>query len=187
MTITSMASKRSGHKYVVEEELGRGGMGVVYRALQVELEREVALKRLLGKMSLKEHQRFKREIQSGFVLRHPNVIKILDCGELDGELYFTMELLQASSLDDLLDKSGPLPTKTILSVATQISEAPQHCHRMGFLHRDIKPSNIMVDENGHVTLMDFGLARGDKQTVLTRQGKRLGTPHYIWLKNRRSR
>ncbi|MBI4862683.1 MAG: protein kinase [Candidatus Riflebacteria bacterium] len=169
--------------YKLLSELGHGGMGVVYRALQMPLEREVAVKFLLAQIQNNPDlvKRFKREVSISIKLAHPNIIKIIDSGEMDGKLYYVMEFLsRATPLNRLIKKEGPFPPRRALDVALQLLDALDYCHAQNILHRDIKPANVMVDAEAHVTLMDFGLVKDTvESTLLTEAGRPIGTPRYM--------
>ncbi|MBI4860491.1 MAG: protein kinase [Candidatus Riflebacteria bacterium] len=162
-------------------EIGRGGMGIVYSALQLPLKREVAVKVLPGLAgdSLAMKTRFHRELESCVKLVHPNIIKIFDFGEMDGRPFFAMEYLSDSvSLEQLIDRDGPLTPQRAVAIMTQLLDALAYCHERSMIHRDVKPSNLMVRKDGHVTLMDFGLVRDLARTALTEEGLVLGTPRF---------
>lgn len=175
---------QAGHlfgKFEIEAELGRGGMGIVYRARQTDLSRVVALKLLTAGTYATEDQRrrFLGEAQLAARIRHPHIVAIHEAGELHGQLYFTMDLIHGSDLASLL-QSCVIPIRDIVSLMITIAEAVQHLHDRGILHRDLKPSNILIDEAGDPFLMDFGLARGDDSTDdPTMTGTVMGTPSYM--------
>jgi WD40 repeat protein/predicted Ser/Thr protein kinase len=164
------------------EEIGRGGMGVVYRARQRGLDRIVAVKVLLRAhfASLEERERFHREAQAAARLRHPGIVAILDVGEDDGVPWFSMEHIAGQSLEQLVRKH-PLNALEAARCARCIAEALQHAHENGVLHRDLKPSNIMLDKDNRPHITDFGIARigsGTAAAQLTRTGQMLGSPGY---------
>jgi serine/threonine protein kinase len=169
-------------QYKLLEELGRGGMGVVYRALHPKLEREVAIKFLQaeqGEIDAGAIARFKREMEALIKLSHPNVIKLLDAGESEGRLYYAMELVKARDLSAILKADGPLPPDKVASILDQVLDALAHVHASGLVHRDIKLGNIMLDDSGRAIVMDFGLARKEHGTLLTREGTMVGSPAYL--------
>lgn len=168
--------------YKIVEELGRGGMGVVYRALHPELNREVAIKFLIddaGQIGDVTRQRFRREMEVLMKLSHPSIIKVYDAGEADGRLYYVMELLRARDLHWHLRKRGRLPIAVALSVLDQMLDALEYIHESGIVHRDIKPSNIVLEDTGRAILMDFGVVRKSGATLLTQEGHAIGTPRYF--------
>lgn len=168
--------------YELLEEVGRGGVGVVFKARQKGLERIVALKLLLsGPTASKDQlQRFLTEARAAARLQHPNIVPIHDFGVHDGQHYFTMEFIEGKSLAEML-ASGPLPVRQALTVARQVAAALQYAHENGVVHRDIKPGNILIDQRGDVRVTDFGLAKENtrEQLGLTASGQVMGTPRYM--------
>jgi serine/threonine protein kinase len=175
----SVGSVLGGFK--IERELGRGGMGVVYKAHELSLNRKVALKVLAPRLSNDEEfiKRFKREAMVVAALDHPNIVKILSYGQAEGVHYFAMEYLKAQDLGQILKEKGAIPMEEALSITAQVASALEEASQRGVVHRDIKPPNIMVDELGRVRVTDFGIAyQQDSETKLTRIGTFLGTPEY---------
>ncbi|MBI4861731.1 MAG: serine/threonine protein kinase [Candidatus Riflebacteria bacterium] len=169
-------------RYRITGTLGSGGMGVVFRAVQRDLGREVALKVLLPEAaSDPEHvARFRREVQACAALSHPNIVKILDFGENDeGRIFYTMELLVARGLDEVWRERGALPADEVAVLMSQAADALAYLHERGMVHRDIKPSNLMVDGRGRLFVMDFGVVKIGGQSGLTAVGERVGTPRYM--------
>jgi len=167
--------------YQILEEMGRGAMGIVYKARQPTLERIVALKVLLAGEHASEHQigRFMREAQAIARVRHPNIVPIHDVGIFEGKHYFTMDFVEGKRLEEII-AGGGLPPAEALEVIEKAADAVAEAHRAGVIHRDIKPSNIMIDQRGEVKIMDFGLAkRMDSGTKYTRSGTTIGTPSYM--------
>ncbi|MBI4860383.1 MAG: serine/threonine protein kinase [Candidatus Riflebacteria bacterium] len=168
--------------YTVLSELGRGGMGVVYRAVQRPLGREVALKLLLGETGSgrEARDRFLLEIRACIRLSHPGIIRILDAGEMDGRPFYVMELLVGSrTLQDSLREHGPFEVPEALAIARKLLEALAYCHAEGFVHRDVKPANVMLGPGSRVTLMDFGLTKELDATAFTVEGHIVGTPRHV--------
>lgn len=169
--------------YVIEERIGRGGMSTVYKALQLSMNRHVALK-ILPRELMKDPtylQRFEREVKVVATLEHRNIVPVFDHGEFDGQPYIAMRLMNSGSVDDLL-ADGPLNTDTILKIITQVAPALDFAHTRGILHRDLKPSNVLLDDDGGAYITDFGIARllgetGHGMTITT-QGV-VGTPSYM--------
>jgi serine/threonine-protein kinase len=163
-------------------ELGRGGMGVVYRAREQSLNRLVALKVLSPTLSANPEfvERFRREAQVVAGLVHPNIVPIYAIGESRGLLYFTMEYVDGVSLRDYLKKHGVLSPFLAVKIAVQAASALSVAHAAGIIHRDIKPRNIMIDRTGRVRVMDFGLAKRVEEATagLTAEGSFLGTLRY---------
>jgi eukaryotic-like serine/threonine-protein kinase len=179
--------RRLGDRFVVEEALGAGGMGSIYRGRDERLGEEVAIKILkpahLDDAVLRE--RFRREALSLAKLRHPGIVTVLDFGEADGDLYTVLELVRGETLERVMDRERAMTILRAGPVFDQILAALEVCHENDIVHRDIKPSNVMVSSvNGalHVKLIDFGLARiGDAGAIdkLTETGTVQGTPHYM--------
>ncbi|MCU0779502.1 MAG: WD40 repeat domain-containing serine/threonine protein kinase, partial [Akkermansiaceae bacterium] len=165
------------------EEIGRGGMGVVYRARQVALDREVAVKVLLRARfaSHEERTRFHREAQAAARLRHPGIVGILDSGETEGVPWFSMDYLTGSNLEETV-REHPLQDRKAAALVRSVAEALQHAHDHGVLHRDLKPSNILLADDGCPRITDFGIARlasaGNQHSAFTRSGQMLGSPGY---------
>lgn len=167
--------------YELLEEIGRGGMGVVYRARQISLDREVAIKMILRDRlaSDGERQRFFAEARATAQLQHPGIVPVYDVGEIDGRPYFAMQYLRGRTLMDVIT-AGQLDQREAARYLEKIARAVQFAHASGILHRDIKPSNIFIDESGEPRLTDFGLAKqADTAESLTRTGVVLGTPTYM--------
>lgn len=168
-------------RYQLLEEIGRGGMGVVYKAKHVGLDRLVALKmiRLDCAVSSANAQRFRNEIESIAALDHPHIVPIFDVGEHDGQLFYTMPLLDGGNLSKQLATWPKQPRQAVVMVVA-LARALHHAHERGILHRDVKPSNILLDSKGHSFVTDFGLAkRADADVSLTETGAIIGTPTYI--------
>jgi serine/threonine protein kinase len=172
-------------QYEIYGVAGRGGMGVVYRARQLRLERDVALKvisqEIAGGPDFRE--RFARESRLAAAIDHPHVVSVYDAGEDDGELYIAMQWIEGSDLRMLLDEGGELPPRRAVTIAAQIADALEAAHRKGLVHRDVKPGNILVRRIGghdHAYLTDFGVARPlEAASSLTRTGQVLGTAGYL--------
>src|SRR5690349_15274410 len=147
--------------YVLEAEIGSGGMGVVYRARDARLGRAVALKVLPRTTDEERLARFEREARILAALSHPNIAGIHTLEEADGARFLTMELVKGTTLAALLEK-GPLPLAEALDVCRQVALALEAAHDAGIVHRDLKPGNVMVAPDGQVKVLDFGLARIDE-------------------------
>lgn len=167
-------------RYEIVAELGRGGMGVVYRAYEPALERMIALKFLSPDLMDQPGvaARLRREAISAARLRHPNIALLYEFGQSDGRPFLAMEYVPGYSLRHLLE-SGPLPYERVLRILSQIGEALEYAHIMGVVHRDVKPSNILVAPGDHAVLIDFGLAKLAESSLVTTDGAVLGTPHYM--------
>ncbi len=173
-------------RYRIIEELGRGGMGAVYRAEQVGLSREVALKVMLGRdaeATGSERARFDREMRLTARLTHPNVVRVFDFGEVDGAPFFTMELVAGESLGRRLEREGRLDVELVTTIARQVASALTEAHGLGLVHRDLKPDNLILSEvQGKVftRVLDFGVAHETADLApLTRTGAILGTALYM--------
>ena len=171
-------------RYDVKEILGAGGMGVVYRAFDRELQEPVAIKTLkpeamAGGAAL---ERFKQEIRLARKIAHRNVVRTYDLGEQNGMYYLTMEYVEGTSLKQLIVSRGKLPVEVTLTVGKQLCRALEVAHAEGVIHRDIKPQNIVVDPTGFLKVMDFGIARlanPQQGKGLTEAGTAIGTPDYM--------
>jgi tetratricopeptide (TPR) repeat protein/tRNA A-37 threonylcarbamoyl transferase component Bud32 len=167
--------------YELLEEIARGGMGVVFKARQISLNRIVAVKMVLaGILATKaDHDRFHSEAQAAALLDHPNIVPVYEVGEYEGQHYFSMGYVDGQSLGARLAE-GPLPPKEAAELVATVAEAVQYAHQQGVIHRDIKPSNIVIDCQGRPRVTDFGLAkRVDSGSDLTATGQVLGTPSYM--------
>ena len=168
-------------RYQIIEELGKGGMGKVYKAHDSEIKEKVALKLLNPEISAdtKTVERFQNELKFARKIVHKNVGRMFDLGKEKGNYYITMEYVEGQDLKKLIRQSRQLTVGTSLSIAKQICEGLEEAHRIGVVHRDLKPSNIMVDEDGNVRIMDFGIARSLKEKGITGAGVMIGTPEYM--------
>ena len=168
-------------EYELLHEIARGGQGVVYRARHTTLNREVALKMLpLGPWTTPQHvQRFRTEARATAELDHPGIVPIYDIGEVDGQHYFTMKLIEGTGLNRLAGIARLSPRR-VAEIIVDAARALQHAHDNGVLHRDIKPGNILLDPDGKPHLTDFGLAKlVETDSTVTRTRELLGTPSYI--------
>jgi serine/threonine protein kinase len=175
--------------YELLEELGRGGMGVVFRARQISLNREVAIKMILrGRLASEaDLKRFLAEASATAKLEHPNIVPVYEVGDVDGRPYFSMQLVSGQTLAQRI-AAGPMSQREAAKTVAVIARAMALAHQQGVLHRDIKPSNILIADNGKPMITDFGLAKqisdsdADEnlaRTELTRSGMLLGTPAYM--------
>ncbi|MFF2503369.1 protein kinase [Streptomyces sp. NPDC058067] len=177
-------------RYRVRSRLGRGGMGVVWRAVDEVLGREVAVKELrtytdaAGPELADLGRRMQREARAAARVRHPGVVAVHDVTEVEGRPLIVMELVDGPSLDDVLRKEGPLDAREAAAIGAKVMDALSAAHRAGVLHRDVKPGNILLDRSGRVVLTDFGIATMDdpgdgSDTHLTRSGELVGSLDYL--------
>ncbi len=167
-------------RYKIIEELGRGGMGIVYQAEDTKLKRTVALKFLPPELThiTEIKERFMREAQAAAALDHPNICTVYEFDETEETTFISMAYIEGQSLRKRID-SGPLELDEALKTAMQVAEGLQEAHKKGVVHRDIKSANIMVTETGQAKIMDFGLARVSGTTLLTKEGSTMGTIAYM--------
>jgi eukaryotic-like serine/threonine-protein kinase len=178
---------RFAGRYDIEEVLGSGGMGVVYRAFDREVGEMVALKTLLrdlGEIDPVQLERFKQELRLARRITHRNVVRTYDLGEIDGVYYITMEYVQGTTVGALIRKAGRLDVAAALTIGKQVCRALEVAHEEGIVHRDIKPQNLLVDPTGFLKVMDFGTARltegrFEPGAALTASGMVVGTPQYM--------
>ncbi len=168
-------------RYEIIEELGRGGMGAVYRAEDKKINEEVALKLINPLISSDRRviERFRQELKIARKITHRNVCRMHDLGESGGVHFITMEYVEGEDLKSLIKRIGQLPSAKALSIAGQVAEGLAEAHRLGVVHRDLKPGNIMIDRDGNAKIMDFGIARSLKTKAITGTGLIIGTPDYM--------
>jgi serine/threonine-protein kinase len=169
--------------YQIIEPIGKGSMGMVYRAKQLSMDRTVALKMLLKQLALNKDfiERFHREARIAAKLSHGNIVQAIDSGEFGGQHYFVMEFVDGTNIKLELDKGKVYSEKEAVNVILQVAEAMDHAHQKGLIHRDIKPENIMLTGDGVAKLADLGLARltADDALAQAEKGVAMGTPYYI--------
>jgi len=165
----------------VEREIGRGGMGVIYRATEVALQRPVALKVLAPGLGTapRSTERFRREARVVAELEHPNIVPVYRVGQIGGVLYIAMKLVDGRSLDSILREQGPLTVSVALYVLRAASRALAYAHKRAIVHRDIKSANLLVDGDGRVLVTDFGVALHAADLTLTEAGAVIGTPAFM--------
>ncbi len=168
-------------RYQVIKELGKGGMGRVYLVLDKEIHERIALKILNPEIAADENtvERFRNELKFSRKIAHRNVCRIFDLGEREGFKYITMEFVPGKSLQDMIERLGKLSVKKTLSFITQVCEGLAEAHKLDVVHRDLKPQNMLIDADGNVRIMDFGIARSLKRKGLTERGMLIGTPEYM--------
>src|SRR5947208_13491231 len=166
--------------YEVLEELGRGGMGVVYKARQTGIGRIVALKMILGGAlsAARDLARFRAEAEAIGRLQHPHIVQVFEVGELDGLPYFSLEYCAGGALSQKL-AGTPLPAAEAAALVETLARAMHAAHQRGVVHRDLKPANVLLAEDGTVKISDFGLARRMDETVQSQSGSIAGTPAYM--------
>ncbi len=167
-------------KYEIIDVLGEGAMGVVYRALDPVLGREVAIKVMNDALARDDdfRTRFMREARAAGSLQHPNVITVFDCGEVEGHLFIAMELVKGADLEHLMGAGTSLTMADKLEIMIGVLNALSYAHKRGIVHRDIKPANIRVNEEGRALIMDFGIAH-IQSSNMTKTGMMVGTPNYM--------
>ncbi|MBB2912880.1 serine/threonine protein kinase [Streptosporangium becharense] len=176
--------RRIASRYHLLEAIGRGGMGIVWRAHDEFLDREVAIKEvryadMLGEATQDDfNRRTKREARAAGRLTHPNVVVVHDVVEEDGRPWIVMQLVESRSLGKVLRQDGPLPPRRVAEIGLQLLDALRAAHAQGVLHRDVKPENVLLADDGRVVLTDFGIATLEAETALTMTGI-AGTPAFI--------
>ncbi|MGD8540282.1 MAG: protein kinase, partial [Candidatus Aminicenantes bacterium] len=168
-------------RYQIIEELGKGGMGRVYKAQDTELKEKVALKLIKPEISSdkKTVERFQNELKFARKIVHKNVGRMYDLGKEEGSYYITMEYVDGQDLKGMIRQSKQLTIGTAISIAKQVSEGLSEAHKLGVIHRDLKPSNVMIDRDGNARIMDFGIARSVEGKGITGAGVMIGTPEYM--------
>src|SRR5438093_471876 len=181
MTDLELVREQLKEEYEILEELGRGGMAIVFRARERQLERDVAIKVLPFSLSFDKEfvERFQREARTSAKLEHPNIIPIYRVGKSGRVIFFVMKFLRGKPLSSVLAARGTLAPAEIRQVLAQVARALAYAHRSGIVHRDIKPDNIMFDEHGLAMVTDFGIAKAATGGKLTGTGMSIGTPHYM--------
>lgn len=168
-------------RYVIESLLGRGGMGNVYKARERNLDRYVALK-IVPEFRAQDSgfiERFRREARIAARLRHPRIVSVHEVGTMEPFPYFSMDYIEGSMLRTVVERRHALPQEDATSIVVEICRAVAHAHSKGIIHRDLKPENVMIDTEGDVFVMDFGLARAVEDATLTQPGMVIGTPFYM--------
>ena len=168
-------------RYTIIEELGKGGMGNVYKASDTELSEKVAIKLINPKIAAdkKTIERFRNELKLARKIRHKNVCQMYDLNRENEKYYITMEYVPGEDLKSFIRRSRQLSINGAISITRQVCEGLIEAHKHGVIHRDLKPSNIMIDREGNVRIMDFGIARSLKSKSITGSGIMIGTPEYL--------
>jgi len=170
-----------GGRYEIIERVGGGGMALVYRAQDILLGRNVAVKILRQQFVHDEEfvRRFRREAQAAASLSHPNIVSVYDVGQQDDTHYIVMEYVEGRNLNDIIKERAPLQPDEAVRIAAQICDALDHAHNNQIIHRDIKPHNILIGKNGRVKVTDFGIARAVTSSTITQTGSVVGSVHYL--------
>jgi len=168
-------------RYEIIEELGKGGMGKIYRAFDRKIDVEVALKLVRSEIAAdkKTVERFRNELRLAREIAHRNVCRMFDLNEEKGIYYITMEYVPGEDLKSFIRRAVPLSTRKAISIAKQVCSGLAEAHRLGVVHRDLKPGNIMIDKDGNAKIMDFGIARSLHAKGVTGAGMMVGTPEYM--------
>jgi serine/threonine protein kinase len=176
-----MVRQELKEEYEILDELGRGGMAIVFKAKEKQLDREVAIKVLPFSLAFDKEfvERFQREARTSAKLEHPNIIPIYRVGKSGRIIYFVMKFLRGKPLSNVLAARGSLPPAEIKKILADVARALAYAHKKEIVHRDIKPDNIMFDEHGHAVVTDFGIAKAASGGKLTGTGMSIGTPHYM--------
>lgn len=174
-------SKIFGGRYEVLERIGAGGMAIVYKAKDILLNRVVTIKVLREQFVSDEDfiRRFRREAQSAASLSHPNIVSVYDVGKEGDTEYIVMEYVEGRNLKEIIREFAPLSTDQSINLGRQITEAIQNAHEHHIIHRDIKPHNILVTDDGHAKVTDFGIARAVSSATVTHTGDIIGSVHYL--------
>ncbi len=168
-------------RYQIIEELGKGGMGKVYKVHDTKIKEKIALKLIKPEIAKdkKTIERFSNELRLARKIRHKNICQMFDLGEERGTHFITMEFVPGQDLKGLIRQSGQLAVGTTINIAKQICDGLTEAHKSGVVHRDLKPSNVMIDKEGNVRIMDFGIARSLEAKGITGAGVMIGTPEYM--------
>ncbi|MDQ0088289.1 serine/threonine-protein kinase [Paenibacillus anaericanus] len=176
-----MIGHELGGRYQIIERIGGGGMALVYKARDILLNRNVAIKVLRQQFVNDEEfiRRFRREAQSAASLSHSNIVSVYDVGQEDEVHYIVMECIEGQNLNEIIKERAPLQIEEAVRIASQIADALDHAHHNGIIHRDIKPHNILIGRNGRVKVTDFGIARAATSSTITQTGSVVGSVHYF--------
>lgn len=176
-----MIGHELGNRYEIITRIGGGGMALVYKGLDLLLNRHVAIKVLRQQFVHDEEfiHRFRREAQSAASLSHPNVVSIYDVGQEGDTHYIVMEYVEGHNLNEIIKEKAPMQVEEAVHIASQICDALDHAHHNEIIHRDIKPHNILIGKNGRVKVTDFGIARAVTSSTITQTGSVVGSVHYF--------
>ncbi|WP_395104599.1 serine/threonine-protein kinase [Actinomadura sp. SCN-SB] len=184
-TVPDTDGRRIAGRYRLLSQVGRGGMGIVWRARDEMLDREVAVKEVLPRPELSDreredrHKRTLREARASARLNHPGVVTVHDVVDEDDRPWIVMELVRARSLQEVVDADGPLPPARAAEIGRQVVAALRAAHAIGILHRDVKPANVLITGEGRAVLTDFGIAQVAGDATLTKTGLLVGSPAYM--------
>src|SRR2546428_904190 len=181
LTELELVREQLKDEYEILDELGRGGMAIVFKAREKQLAREAAIKVLPFSLAFDKEfvERFQREAGTSAKLEHPSINRLSRVGKSGRVIYFVMKFLRGKPLSSVLAARGSLPPAEIRQVLVQVARALAYAHKSGIVHRDIKPDNIMFDEHGMAVVTDFGIAKAATGGKLTGTGMSIGTPHYM--------
>jgi serine/threonine-protein kinase len=169
--------------YLLLDKIGKGSMGIVYKAKQSSVDRIVAIKILLDTLAQNKEfiKRFDREAKIAAKLSHNNIVNAIDAGEVGGHHFFVMEYVEGETIKDMIERGKIFDEKVALKIVIAVAEALKHAHQRGLIHRDVKPENVILTKDGNVKLADLGLARptADEKWAMAEAGMAIGTPFYI--------
>jgi serine/threonine protein kinase len=173
--------KTLAERYHIVEELGKGGMGFVYKVFDIKIQEDVALKVLKPEVAAHKDTitRFSNELKFARRITHKNVCRMHDINEAGGMHFITMEYVEGETLKSVVKRMGKFKLGNVLSIALQVTDGLAEAHSLGIVHRDLKPQNIMIDKEGNAKIMDFGIARSMEGKGLTIEGMVIGTPEYM--------
>ena len=178
---TRLIGKIISRRFRVEDVIGRGGMAIVYRAFDLKTHQTVAFKVLREEYEEDPEykERFKREAEVCRKLGHPNIVNLIDAGDVGGVSYIAMEYVDGQTLKELINQSGSIPQEDAVRYTLQILAALGHAHQRGIIHRDVKPQNVMISRSGQIKVGDFGIAGMADTKTLTTDGNVMGSVHYF--------
>src|ERR1700754_241939 len=179
--MSTLVGMQLSGRYRLDAQIGAGGMSTVYRAFDVNLERQVAIKLLHREMSADSDQleRFRREARAVAQLSHPHIVGVIDAGEDEGRPYIVFEYVEGETLKERIRRNGRLPIAEAVAYGIEIARALGAAHARHIVHRDVKPQNVLIDEEGSAKVTDFGIARTLDEEGLTADGRVLGTTDYV--------
>lgn len=184
MTETANEGQIIDDRYRIVRKIADGGMATVYEAIDVRLDRHVAVKVMHAQLAQGPHreqfvERFHREARSAAAIANPHIVQVYDTGEVDGRNYLVMEYVHGVNLRYEMNQQGPFTVRETLRIVAETLDGLAAAHRAGVVHRDIKPENILLNDRGHVQITDFGLAKAASQATLSTTGMLLGTAAYL--------